>query len=100
MPLLLPAMESPLRQSSSSSMSVTSISIWIIAFKCCLQFDDPKTVFSGSFTSPEITKFFLTEAIPLVFDFNDDSAQKIFGGEIKKHLLLFTKKAGSYHLSK
>ena len=36
-----------------------------------------------------IAKFVASNALPLLVDFNHDTAQKIFGGEIKNHLLMF-----------
>ena len=36
-----------------------------------------------------IAKFVASNALPLLVDFNHDTAQKIFSGEIKNHLLLF-----------
>jgi protein disulfide-isomerase A1 len=66
----------------------------IILFK---QFDDGKAVFDGTFDDASIKKFVVAEAMPLVVDFNHDSAQKIFGGEIKSHLLMFlSKEAGHF----
>lgn len=68
----------------------------VVVFK---QFDDGKAVFAGESSVDNIKKFVQSEAMPLVVDFNHDSAQKIFGGEIKSHLLMFlSKKEG--HLTK
>lgn len=68
----------------------------IILFK---QFDEGKVVFDGEYTEEAVKKFVSSQSLPLVIDFNHDSAQKIFGGEIKSHLLLFlSKEAG--HLDK
>jgi protein disulfide-isomerase A1 len=68
----------------------------VVVFK---QFDDGKSVFAGEFNVDNLKKFVQSEAMPLVVDFNHDSAQKIFGGEIKSHLLMFlSKKEG--HLTK
>ncbi len=55
--------------------------------------DDPKVAFDGEFTSEAIVKFVKTESLPLVIEFNHESAQKIFGGEIKNHLLIFVGKS-------
>jgi protein disulfide-isomerase A1 len=61
------------------------------------QFDEGKAVYDGVFDDDSIKKFILGQAMPLVVDFNHDSAQKIFGGDIKSHLLLFlSKEAGHY----
>lgn len=56
-------------------------------------FDSPKVAFEGEFTSEAIVKFVKTESLPLVIEFNHESAQKIFGGEIKNHLLVFIGKS-------
>lgn len=68
----------------------------VILFK---KFDDGKAVFEGETTQENIKKFVVSESMPLLVDFNHDSAQKIFGGEIKSHLLMFlSKEAG--HIEK
>lgn len=64
----------------------------IILFK---KFDEGKAVFEGETTEENIKKFVVTQSMPLVVDFNHESAQRIFGGDIKNHLLLFlSKEAG------
>lgn len=63
----------------------------IILFK---QFDEGKVVFEGDATEETVKKFVTSQSLPLVVEFNHDSAQKIFGGEIKSHLLLFLSKEG------
>jgi len=57
------------------------------------KFDDPKVELKGDITSEAIVKFVKTESLPLVIEFNHESAQKIFGGEIKNHLLVFAGKS-------
>ena len=45
----------------------------------------------------KITKFVASSALPLLVDFNHETAQKIFSGEIKNHLLMFVSyKADEY----
>lgn len=64
----------------------------IVLFK---QFDEGKSVFDGESTEAAIKQFVTVQSMPLIVEFNHDSAQKIFGGEIKSHLLLFlSKEAG------
>ncbi|XP_042204446.1 protein disulfide-isomerase-like isoform X1 [Homarus americanus] len=66
----------------------------IILFK---DFDEGKNVYDGDVTEAEITKFVAANSLPLVVDFNHETASKIFGGEIKSHLLVFlSKEAGHY----
>ncbi|XP_073968403.1 protein disulfide isomerase [Rhodnius prolixus] len=62
------------------------------------KFDDGKSEFSGSLEDPnELTKFVASESLPLIVEFNHETAQKIFGGDIKSHLLLFlSKKLGHF----
>ncbi|XP_019874108.1 protein disulfide-isomerase [Aethina tumida] len=68
----------------------------IILFK---KFDEKKVAFEGESTEANIKKFVQTNALPLIIEFNHDTAQKIFGGEIKSHLLLFLNK-GEDHFEK
>lgn len=46
-------------------------------------------MFSGDYTSENIINFVLTEQLPLVTKFSDQTAPKIFGGNVKTHLLAF-----------
>ncbi|XP_049778788.1 protein disulfide-isomerase-like [Schistocerca cancellata] len=66
----------------------------IILFK---KFDEGKAVMDGEVTEQAIKKFVAAQSLPLVVEFNHDTAQKIFGGEIKSHLLIFlSKEAGHF----
>ena len=58
----------------------------IVLFK---DFDEKKNVFDGEVSKEEITKFVAANSLPLVVDFNHETASKIFSGEIKSHLLIF-----------
>jgi len=61
------------------------------------KFDEGRNNFEGEITDAAITKFVAGNALPLVIEFNQDTAQKIFSGEIKSHLLLFVSaKADAY----
>merc|ERR1712106_535657 len=51
-------------------------------------FDDGKAVLSEGIAE-ESVGVFISESLPLVVDFNHETAQKIFSGEIKSHLLVF-----------
>jgi len=57
------------------------------------KFDDAKVVMDGELTAAAIVTFVKTESLPLVIEFNHESASKIFGGEIKNHLLIFVGKS-------
>ena len=48
-------------------------------------------------TEENIVKFVKSNALPLIVDFNHETAQKVFGGEIRSHVLMFlSKEAGHY----
>ncbi|ROT83966.1 protein disulfide-isomerase isoform X2 [Penaeus vannamei] len=71
----------------------------IVLFK---DFDEGKNVYEGEVTEDGVSKFVAANSLPLVVDFNHETASKIFGGDIKSHLLIFlSKEAGHYdtHLS-
>jgi len=58
----------------------------IVLFK---DFDEKKNVFEDKYEVEAITKFVEANSMPTVVEFNHESAQKIFSGSIKSHLLLF-----------
>jgi len=62
----------------------------VVLFK---KFDDGKVVMDGEITSAAVVSFVKTESLPLVIEFNHESAQKIFGGDVKNHLLIFVGKS-------
>merc|ERR1712136_602082 len=62
----------------------------VILFK---KFDDGKVVMDGEITSAAVVSFVKTESLPIVIEFNHETAQKIFGGEVKNHLLIFVGKS-------
>lgn len=61
-------------------------------------FDDKESVFSKEkeLNVQNLKKFAQVESIPLIVEFNHESASKIFGGEIKSHLLLFVSKEAGH----
>jgi len=63
----------------------------IVLFK---DFDEKKNVFEDKFEAEVITKFVEANSMPTVVEFNHESAQKIFSGSIKSHLLLFVSYKG------
>lgn len=62
------------------------------------QFDEKKVPYTDKFSDiEEIKKFIFVHSLPPVIEFNQETAQKIFGGQIKSHLLLFlSKKEGHF----
>ncbi|KAG5322628.1 PDI isomerase, partial [Pseudoatta argentina] len=66
----------------------------IVLFK---KFDEGKAVFDGEYTTTAVQNFISVFSLPLIVEFNQDTAQKIFSGDIKSHLLLFlSKEAGHF----
>jgi len=66
----------------------------VVMFKT---FDDGKSILTDGLTEEGIALFVSTESLPLVVDFNHETAQKIFSGEVKSHFLLFSSaKADDY----
>lgn len=60
------------------------------------QFDEGKAVYEGENNEVEIKKFLQAQSMPLIVEFNHESAQKIFGGDIKSHLLMFVSKEAGH----
>ncbi|KAL8565553.1 hypothetical protein ACOMHN_049529 [Nucella lapillus] len=58
------------------------------------KFDEGRNNFDGKFTEDAIISFVRENQLPVVVEFTQESAQKIFGGEVKNHILLFLKKEG------
>merc|ERR1712242_503583 len=67
----------------------------VVLFK---KFDEGRNDLTEGLTDVEgVTKFVASNSLPLVVDFNQETAQKIFSGEIKSHLLMFlSKKSEDY----
>lgn len=65
----------------------------VILFK---PFDDKKSVFEGEFEVDNLKKFIQVQSLPLLVEFNHDSAAKIFGGSVKSHLLFFVSKEAGH----
>ncbi|XP_015587493.1 protein disulfide-isomerase [Cephus cinctus] len=66
----------------------------IILFK---DFDEGKSKFEGELNLKNLQSFITIQSLPLIVDFNQDTAQKIFGGDIKSHLLVFLSKDGGHY---
>merc|ERR1711876_125658 len=63
-------------------------------------FDDGKAVLTEGLTEEAVAKFVTSESFPLVIDFNHETAQKIFSGEVKSHFLLFSSAKADDHEDK
>ncbi|XP_050301421.1 protein disulfide-isomerase [Anthonomus grandis grandis] len=61
----------------------------VVLFK---KFDEGQVAYEGEANESNLKKFIQSNSLPLLVEFNHETAQKIFGGEIKSHLLLFLKK--------
>jgi protein disulfide-isomerase A1 len=64
----------------------------IVLFK---KFDDLRNDFTGTYKSEDIVTFINANSLPIFVEFTQDSAPKIFGGSIKKHLLAFLSKSSN-----
>jgi len=67
----------------------------IVVFK---KFDDKraaKSVNPADLTSEEVVEFVSGHMLPLIVPFSQETAQKIFGGSIKQHFILFTDKTNT-----
>merc|ERR1711988_413410 len=62
--------------------------------------DDGKAVLTEGLTEEAVAKFVTSESLPLVIDFNHETAQKIFSGEVKSHFLLFSSAKADGHEDK
>jgi protein disulfide-isomerase A1 len=64
----------------------------VVLFK---KFDEGRADFEGNYNVESIVKFISENQLPLVVEFSQDTASKIFGGDVKKHLLLFISKSSA-----
>jgi len=58
----------------------------IVLFK---QFDEGREDFDGKYEVAEISTFVTTNSLPILVEFSGETANKIFGGDIKRHMVLF-----------
>ncbi|KAJ8319298.1 hypothetical protein KUTeg_004389 [Tegillarca granosa] len=61
----------------------------VVLFK---KFDEGRNNLEGEVTAEKVSAFVKANSLPLVIEFTQESAQKIFGGEVKNHVLLFINK--------
>ncbi|KAI4566857.1 hypothetical protein MJG53_015534 [Ovis ammon polii x Ovis aries] len=64
----------------------------VVLFK---KFDEGRNNFEGEVTKEKLLDFIKHNQLPLVIEFTEQTAPKIFGGEIKTHILLFLPKSVS-----
>jgi protein disulfide-isomerase A1 len=80
--------------SNSALVSAGKAAPHVTLFK---QFDEGQNEFTGAFKAAEITSFVKENSMPLVVTFSQESASKIFGGDVKVHVLVFSNEEESYH---
>ncbi|KAK1886549.1 Protein disulfide-isomerase [Dissostichus eleginoides] len=61
----------------------------VVLFK---KFDEGRNTFDGELTKEDLLAFVKSNQLPLVIEFTEQTAPKIFGGEIKSHILMFLPK--------
>ncbi|XP_055509777.1 protein disulfide-isomerase [Leucoraja erinacea] len=64
----------------------------VVLFK---KFDEGRNIYTGEMTKDNLVEFIKNNQLPLVIEFTEQTAPKIFGGEIKTHMLLFVPKESS-----
>uniref|UniRef100_A0A8C5QL82 protein disulfide-isomerase n=1 Tax=Leptobrachium leishanense TaxID=445787 RepID=A0A8C5QL82_9ANUR len=69
----------------------------IVLFK---KFDEGRNNFDGEVTKDAVLGFVKSNQLPLVIEFTEQTAPKIFGGEIKTHILFFLPKSASDYQEK
>uniref|UniRef100_A0A8W4FBK6 protein disulfide-isomerase n=1 Tax=Sus scrofa TaxID=9823 RepID=A0A8W4FBK6_PIG len=69
----------------------------VVLFK---KFDEGRNDFEGEVTKEKLLDFIRHNQLPLVIEFTEQTAPKVFGGEVKTHILLFLPKSASDHASK
>jgi len=58
----------------------------VVLFKA---FDEKRADYDGKITKTKLGDFVEPHLLPLVTEFNDDTAPKVFGGKLKEHILFF-----------
>lgn len=65
-----------------------------------MQFDEGRNDLTENVDADHIKDFIQGNRLPAVIDFTPESAQKIFSGPVKNHLLLFASKTADYFSDK
>lgn len=63
------------------------------------KFDDGRNDFEGQVEAKSLQKWIHSNSLPLVSEFTQETAGKLFGGEIKSHNLLFISKQSENYLT-
>merc|ERR1712117_944256 len=87
----------PFATTSEAAVLAEYMAAGVVIFK---NFDEGRNDMEGEVTEESVTAFVAGNSLPLVVDFSQDTAQKIFSGEIKSHLLLFMSGAAEDHAAK
>ncbi|KAL5104324.1 Protein disulfide-isomerase [Taenia crassiceps] len=61
------------------------------------KFDEPVVVYEGKVTIDDLSKFIKTEKVPLVTEFNEESAVVVFSSDIKRHIIVFMRKSNDVY---
>jgi protein disulfide-isomerase A1 len=85
---------------STDSSVATKFGVSAPAIVLTKKFDEGRMDYAGPFTNLDITEFVTKGSTPNVIEFSPATAQKIFGGELKTHFLLFVDKSQSYYADK
>ncbi|XP_048869846.1 protein disulfide-isomerase [Brienomyrus brachyistius] len=64
----------------------------VVLFK---KFDEGRNNFDGEMNKENLLSFMKANQLPLVIEFTEQTAPKIFGGDIKSHILMFVPKAAT-----
>uniref|UniRef100_A0A915KFQ2 protein disulfide-isomerase n=1 Tax=Romanomermis culicivorax TaxID=13658 RepID=A0A915KFQ2_ROMCU len=63
------------------------------------KFDEGRMIYNGEYESNALESWLHVNSLPLVSDFSQETAGKLFGGEIKSHHLLFVSKQSDDYLT-
>eukprot|EP00056_Hartaetosiga_gracilis_P001425 m.44846 g.44846 ORF g.44846 m.44846 type:complete len:506 (+) comp10636_c0_seq1:132-1649(+) len=78
---------------SSNADIAAKYGVEMPAIVCLRSFDEPQINFDGEFSALNIVTFVNGNSLPLVIEFSNENAPKIFGGDMKTHMLFHSTKA-------